>query len=108
MGSDMVSRVVSMSLYERCSMFATFCKDHSKTTVECVLGTKVSNNEWHKINIHYHYPGSYEPVIKPKVYRQKINAVHLQRTFASTWISSKSSVWNEGSRGDGWEWIRIS
>ena len=50
-----------------------------KATVERVCGIKVSNNEWNKINIHRCYPGSHQSVMKPKVYRQKISSVHLQR-----------------------------
>ena len=79
MGTDLVTRLVSMPLYKRRAILAAYCKDHSKVTVESVIGKKISHNEWNKINIHRRYPGPYESVIKPKVYRQKIRSVHLQR-----------------------------
>ena len=82
MGTDLVTRLVSMPLYKRRGILAAYCKDHSKATVESVIGQKISHNEWNKINIHRRYPGPHESVIKPKVYRQKISSVHLQRLLS--------------------------
>ena len=40
------------------------------------------DDEWYKIRIHRCYPGPYAVVVKQKIYRQKISAVHLQRLLA--------------------------
>ena len=82
MGSDLISRLLLMTIYEQRSILASFCEVYSKKTIESVLGTKVSQNEWVKIRIHRRYPGPHKPVIKLKIYRQKVSTTHLQRILA--------------------------
>ena len=79
MGSDLLSRIKEMSVHERRSVLSSFCLNHSKETIQCVLGIIISATEWGKIRIHQRYPGPHKPVIKPKIYRQRISSLHLHR-----------------------------
>ena len=85
-GTDLISKLLKMTIHEQRSILASFCEDYSKNTIESVLGIKVSHKEWNKIRIHRRYPGPYKPVIKSKIYRQKVSTTHLQRllTFLQT------------------------
>ena len=85
-GTDLISKLLKMTIHEQRSILASFCEDYSKNTIESVLGIKVSPQEWNKIRIHRRYPGPYKPVIKSKIYRQKVSTTHLQRllTFLQT------------------------
>ena len=49
MGSDLISRFLLMAVYERRSVLTSFCEDHSRQTIQTVLGIKVSSQEWGKI-----------------------------------------------------------
>ena len=79
MGSDLITRLVSMSLYERRSILSSFCDDHLRPTVETVLGVKVTTTEWRNIRLHHRYPGPHKKIIKPKLYWQKNGSMHLHR-----------------------------
>ena len=59
--------------------FLLFCLNHSKETIQCVLGIIISPTGWGKIKIHQRYPGPHKPVVKTKIRRQRISSLHLQR-----------------------------
>ena len=42
MGSDLISRLLLMTIYEQRSILASFCEDYSKKTIESVIEIKVS------------------------------------------------------------------
>ena len=44
-GTDLISRLLLMTIYEQHSILASLCGDNSKNTIESVLGIKVSHNE---------------------------------------------------------------
>jgi hypothetical protein len=58
---------------ERRPILATVAQKHSKTAAEEALGFKISDNEWHETRVHAKYPGPGKPVIKAKIFRNRVD-----------------------------------